>query len=302
MNTNQNQKATTKTSNIDIKKQHQENDLTKMRENNLIYDKYGIINVNILLKKNSQIFIFGFILFTQLTLFGVWAINYDSYVSDTNTYIELMKQYFYSFYHQSLTLKISNEFLLIHTISLFFTSVIIVMFNIYINKKSKIQKRLASVGLSNYYLKAKNKNEYTFKLRLGEVMEYDKFLKSFENIKQTFSKNNVKFKRHKEIEIKVIFIDNFPEIDDLKGLSPKNYLLKDKIFLGFGINTSNSKDKFEPKYLNMDDIPVGIANLGSAGGGKSNTMNQWLYSIFYNFNRIEKFYFANSHLKCNDLR
>lgn len=282
-----------KKSNIDIKRQHQDNNLTKIRENNLIYDKYGIINMNIFMKKNSQIFIVSLILFTQLTLFGIWTISYDFYVSDTNTYLELMKQYFHSFYSQISTMKILDEFILIHSISLFFTLVIIAIFNVYIIKKAKIQKRLASVGLSNYYLKSKNKNEYTFKLRLGEVIEYDKFVKSFENIKQTFSKNNVKFERYKETEIKVIFIENFPEIDDLKGLSPKNYLLKDKIFLGFGINTSNTKDKFEPKYLSMDNIPVGMANLGSAGGGKSNTMNQYLLSIFYNFNRIEKLFFID---------
>jgi hypothetical protein len=125
-------------------------------------------------------------------------------------------------------------------------------------------------------------------------MDYEKFVKGFENIKQTFSKSNVKFERYQETSIKVIFIDNFPELKDLKGLSPKNYLLKNKIFLGFGINTDpKSKEKFQAKYLDMDSLPVGIANLGSAGGGKSNTMNQWLYSIFFNFNRIQNFYFID---------
>jgi len=290
---NTKQSAKQKISNIDIKQQHQQNDLTKIRENNLIYDRHGIINLNILYRINSKIFLFGIMFYTQIVLYLLWALKYNIIVTDVNIYIQLMKQYLYSCYYQINNFNFNSEFILIHSITILLTILSIIIFDIYIYKKAKIQKRLASVGLSNYYLKSKNKNEYTFKLRLGEVMEYDKFLKSFENIKQTFSKNNVKFQRYNEIEIKVIFIDNFPEIEDLKGLSPKDYLKKDKIFLGFGINTKNSKDKFEAKYLNMDDLPVGVANLGSAGGGKSNTMNQWLYSIFHNFNRIEKFYFID---------
>ncbi len=291
---NQNFNKKNQHSNIDIRTQHQQTTLTQLKENNLIYDRYGIINLNILSQKNLQIFFIGLIVFIQFVLIGVWAIKYKYFISNIDIYLELMGQYFYSFYTQFDKMKLSDEFIFIHSLALLFTILVMIVFNIYIYKKSKVQKRLSSVGLSNYYLKSKKNNIYIFKLRLGEVMEYDKFLKSFENIKQTFSKSNVKFERYNETEIKVIFIENFPTIKDLKGLSPKDYLLPNKIFLGFGINTNpKSKDKFEAKYLDMDNIPVGIANLGSAGGGKSNTMNQWLYSIFYNFNRIQKFYFID---------
>lgn len=289
MNTNHKQN-----SNIDIKYQNQENNLTQIKENNLIYDKNGIINLNILNTYSLKILVFSFIIYTQITIYTLWKLKYQIEVIDLDTYINLMTQYFNSCLKHYQEGFISMEFILIHSISLFFALLTIGIFNLYIYKKSKVQKRLSSVGLSNYYLKSKKNSTYIFKLRLGEIMEYDKFLKSFENIKQTFSKSNVKFERYNETEIKVIFIENFPSIKDLKGLSPKDYLLPNKIFIGFGISTNpNSKDKFEPKYLDMDNIPVGVANLGSAGGGKSNTMNQWLYSIFYNFNRIQKFYFID---------
>jgi hypothetical protein len=293
--TNKNKtQQTSQNSNIDIKHQHQQEDLTKIKENNLIYDKHGIINTNILNSYSLKIFVLSFIIYTQMTLYILWKLKYQMEVIGLDTYIHLMTQYFTSSLKQYQDNFISTEFILIHSTSLSFTLLTIALFNLYIYKKAKIQKRLSSVGLSNYYLKSNKNSTYIFKLRLGEVMEYDKFLKSFENIKQTFSKSNVKFERHNETEIKVTFIENFPTINDLKGLSPKDYLLPNKIFIGFGINTNpKSKEKFEPKYLDMDDIPVGVANLGSAGGGKSNTANQYLYSIFFNFNRVQKFYFID---------
>lgn len=99
------------------------------------------------------------------------------------------------------------------------------------------------------------------------------------------NKENLQFKRWKNNGVIIQYSDKFPSINELTGLQVKEFIKKDKLFLGIGLpligeeykKSDLIKGKFLARYINFTDIPQGVANLGSAGGGKSNSMNQYFF-------------------------
>lgn len=166
---------------------------------------------------------------------------------------------------------------------------------------SKLQAALSSVGLSQYYFFKKRGKRIYLKFKKGSKSEYKRFNTERESICQLLNVENIKFTRWKNNGVLAQIYDAFPSMDELSDLKVENYLKKDHIFLGIGLPKINEdinkkdliKNRFIARYISISDLGSGTANLGSSGGGKSNSMNQYLYSIFYNFNLIHSFYMVD---------
>ncbi|WP_428737653.1 hypothetical protein [Sulfurimonas sp.] len=217
--------------------------------------------------------------------------------------IEFYQQFFsfhYDTIYNAVINKISLESKYIYTLGTALTVAIVpTLYMIYrVSKASKFQAILSSVGLSQYYYhKRKGKNIY-LKFKKGQKNNFKTFIAQQENLTQMLKKESLQFKRWKENGVIIQYSDQFPSIEELSKLQVKNFIKPDKLFLGIGLPLIGEeynkqdliKNRYLPRYLNFSDIPQGSANLGSAGGGKSNSMNQYLYSIFANFDKIEAFY------------
>lgn len=165
-------------------------------------------------------------------------------------------------------------------------------------KSAKFQAVLSSAGLSQYYFHKKRGKTIYLKFKRGEKNSYKDFIIQADNLSQMLKKDNLQFKRWIDNGVMIQYSDTFPTLQDLSKLNIQNFIKPNKLFLGIGLpnigEQYNKKDlikgKYLARYLNFTDIPQGVANLGSSGGGKSNTMNQYLYSIFANFDKIYSFY------------
>lgn len=210
------------------------------------------------------------------------------------------------------TIAIIKEFLFYHMIppkefidaliiSLIVSIPFIIYFRYKIKKAAKFQAILSSAGLQQYRLIKQKNKKYYLVFNEGTKNAFNTFLLQKENLSQMLGYEHLKFKRWRYNGVIIQGSDRFPTIEDLKGLKIESFIKPDKIFLGIGLpnidEQYNKKDliksKYLPRYINFSDLPVGTANLGSSGSGKSNSMNQYLYSIFYNFKQISSFYFID---------
>jgi hypothetical protein len=176
-----------------------------------------------------------------------------------------------------------------------------IIFYLYKIKQAKFQAILSSAGLSQYYFFKKVGKTIYLKFKDGEKNSYTDFISQSDNLSQMLKKDNLQFKRWVNNGVMIQYSDTFPKLKDLSKLDIKKLIKPNKLFLGIGLpnigERYNKKDlikgKYLARYLNFTDIPQGVANLGSSGGGKSNTMNQYLYSIFANFDKIHSFYMVD---------
>ncbi len=186
-----------------------------------------------------------------------------------------------------------NELLQFFTRYIFYFSLGFILTFLYIKTillKKLEQRKLANFGLENYYLKKKLKDGYIYEVVAGERMDYDKFLKQFENMTQRNEMGSCEIKRVNKVGVKVRFKNPTPSIEELKDLSAKNYMKKGFLFLGF---EGSFKEKKIPVYVKLSNLPHSFALLGTSGGGKSNTLNHILFSIFYNFNTVYELNFID---------
>jgi len=121
-------------------------------------------------------------------------------------------------------------------------------------------------------------------------MEYDKFLKQFDNMVQRNNMGSCEIKRFHKIGVKVRFKHPTPSIEELKDLNTKDYMKPNHLFLGF---KGGFKQKKIPQWVKLSDLPHSFALLGTSGGGKSNTLNHILFSIFYNFHSVYELNFID---------
>lgn len=274
------------------------------------YNSQGIINR---LKLNSHIFFIVFIVFS-IGIFVQYFIDYILYFEKVFSYKELL----------NIIVEVSIDFhkrnsiviqsflyeenfifpkIYIKYISIcFFISLCSITLLVYsVMKKSRFQASLSSVGLSQYYFYKRNKNTIFLKFKKGQKNQYKNFSVQKDNLIQVLGVSNLKFCRWSKNGIKLKITDPFPTIEDLSNLKVNNFLEKGKLFLGISLVEADEviekKDlingKYVARYISFENLPHSLANLGSAGGGKSNTMNQYLFSIFYNFEYIEDFYFID---------
>jgi len=168
-------------------------------------------------------------------------------------------------------------------------------------KASKFQALLSSAGLSQYYFHKREGKSIYLKFKKSQKNAFKHFISQQENLAQMLGKENLQFKRWMSNGVIMQYSDRFPSIEELADLQVESFMKKDSLFLGIGLpligevyeKSELIQGKYLARYLSITDIPQGVANLGSAGGGKSNTMNQYLYSLFYNFELIEAFYMVD---------
>jgi len=171
-------------------------------------------------------------------------------------------------------------------------------------KNSKIQSAISSVGLGQqfYLKKIDEKNSIiTFKLFKGEILNFEVFNDTSNNLKQLLGFEVIQPERKGTDLILLKYSASFPSVEELQDLQVKDFLKKDKIFLGIGVpsfdSTKTAKEliygKYEAKYINFSDLPQGIGNFGGSGFGKSNTLNQLFQSFFINFDKIQAFIFVD---------
>lgn len=268
------------------------------------YNSNGLINTIKLRQYASFIFVILFfssflllhisqVIYHETTIAEVLTVEFYKKFIDYN--YEIISQYFYE--------EIYPPALYLTNIAISFSIAIAptLYFIIKKVKASRFQAILSSIGLSQYYFhKRKGKNIY-LKFKKGQKNAYKNFINQQENLAQLLNKENLQFKRWKNNGVIIQYSDKFPSINELTGLQVKEFIKKDKLFLGIGLpligeeykKSDLIKGKFLARYLNFTDIPQGVANLGSAGGGKSNSMNQYFFSIFENFDKIHSFYMVD---------
>ena len=224
-----------------------------------------------------------------------------------NTFIQIVK----SFHEQNSSLLqtylykqsfiFPDEYIKYISISLLIAFLIIGALIYRVVKRSKFQAALSSVGLSQYYLKYRWGNRLYLAFKKGQKNQYSLFNQQKENLAQILKVENLKFARWRANGVMVQITEPFPDIEALANLKVQNFIKKEKFFLGIGVPEPDEKigkkelinKKYIARYIEFKDLPHSLANLGSAGGGKSNTMNQYLFSIFYNFEFIQEFYFID---------
>jgi hypothetical protein len=274
------------------------------------FNSNGIINKD-RVKSHLVLILLIVFLVSNFTLFSVGKIVNN----DIPSHLPLSFEFFYelfngyiNLYTNSVIEYFSNNIIppdfiinqVIVSLSLaMLTSLLFFYFKVY--KPSKFQAALSSAGLSQYYFHKKKNQVIYLKFKKGQKNAFKDFITQKDNLAQMLGFENIQFKRWEYNGIMMQYSNKFPTLNELSSLKVEDYLKENSLFLGIGLpmvgEKYNKKElvlgKYLPRYLNFSDIPVGTGNLGSAGGGKSNTMNQYLYSIFNNFNKIERFYFID---------
>lgn len=263
------------------------------------YDKKGYFNTKRIIGHYLTFFlIFFFISFNSLIYFHL-TYNYDYLRGIDLTYFLNIKEWFIDniFYNKSY----SNDFIFIMFISLTFPFIYIFLHFKNILFKSKIQSKMASVNLNQYYLKKYKNGVYNWKLIKGQSRNFEAFKGKGEDIKQLFETENIKIKRHgNDGSVLMETIPNFPSIDRLKKLNInyKNYLLDDYLFLGFtndrqeiqGIKKVSLGQKFMNYYrcyFPLKDLLIHVSLIGRRGFGKSNNFASFLNSFLMNMDTID---------------
>ena len=243
-----------------------------------IYDKYGNLNGVYFI---GMLFFLFFLSFLILLIFKniikLHSINIEIILNGLIIDFKSMIQ-IYKLNHFLGLLSSFKTYIVIN--------ILVVIYYIYKTFLNKFeQRKLANYGLENYYLKKKLKDGYVYNVVPGEVMEYDKFLKQFNNMIQRNKMGSCEIKRVDKVGVKVRFKNSTPSIEDLNKLNPKDFMKKNLLFLGF---EGGFKEKRIPKYIKFSQLPHSFALLGTSGGGKSNTLNHILFSVFYNFHNIQE--------------
>ncbi|WNY97948.1 hypothetical protein SUSP_000366 [Sulfurospirillum sp. 'SP'] len=270
------------------------------------YNSNGIINHTKLKSHLMVLFMWSY----TLLLFGCYGVIY--YDVPTLNCVEAWQDIgmdFYMFHYTLFTTYFTtNEIIPIDSMYLMALWVCLVpplVLYAFLYKRvvanSKFQAALSSVGLSQYYFHKRAGQNIYLKFKKGTKNQYQSFLNQLENLSQVLNVENLRVKRYGENGVVLQYSHGFPTIDDLKEYKVSTFLKPNYLFLGIGLpNVGEVFDKkellhntFLPRYLRLEDIPQGVANLGSAGGGKSNTMNQYLYSLFYNFDWVHHFYLVD---------
>lgn len=257
--------------------------MTKIKYEFSSYDKFGNLN---------GAYVVGMILLILFSSFLLSMATIKIFLLQTIDYKFLISSMITEFKNIYVIAKISGLSSIFTTYFLYFILGFIFVF-VYLKttiSKKLEQRKLANFGLENYYLKKKLKDGYIYEVVKGEVMEYDKFLKQFENMTQRNKMGSCEIKRFDKLGVVVRFRNPTPSIEELKGLSPKDYMKKSFLFLGF---EGGFKEKKIAKYVKLSNLPHSFALLGTSGGGKSNTLNHILFSIFYNFESVYELNFID---------
>jgi len=267
--------------------------------------------------KHIKILRFGFYVFTTVFILFLYLSSAYRANLDLNDFLNLDIQkelltsiynylnYNYNQFLDSNSLNNFDSYIYYNLItSLIISTILTVLLYNKVYKNSKIQSAISSVGLGQqFYLKKidEKNNVITFKLFKGEILNFEVFNDTSNNLKQLLGFEVIQPERKGTDLILLKYSASFPSVEELENLQVKDYLKKDKIFLGIGIPDFNSnktkKDlifgKYEAKYLNFSDLPQGIGNFGGSGFGKSNTLNQLFQSFFINFDKIQAFIFVD---------
>jgi len=273
------------------------------------YDIKGQIKHIKVLRFFFYIFTASLILLTYFISAYRASFNFNDFIN-SSMQIELIKsigKYLTYNYNEFIDNNISSlDNFLIYTIliSLVISVILTVLLYKRLYKFAKVQSAISSVGLSQqfYVKKIDKKNSIiTFKLFIGEILDFETFNDKSNNLKQLLGFEVIQAERKGKDKIILKYSASFPKIEDLKELEVKDFLKKDKIFLGIGVPSFESKkskkdlifNKFEAKYIDFSDLPQGIGNFGGSGFGKSNTLNQLFQSFFINFDKIQAFIFVD---------
>lgn len=246
------------------------------------YDKFGNLNSSYFVLMIFFITIISYIASIAIINYKFFAFDIDNII---NNYVNYFKNTYYLYVNNGLLMFLKSDYKYL-TLPIF-----LIIFYIYNIIGAKLeQRKLANFGLEDYYLYKKLKNGVIYKILPGASMDYEKFTKQFENILQRNKKGSCEISREDKDMIKIIYKNKIPNIEKLKNFQIKDYLLKDKLFMGF---EGGFKKEIEPVYIDFNDLPHSFALLGTSGGGKSNSLNHILFSIFNNFNYVYELNFID---------
>lgn len=244
------------------------------------YDKLGNLNSPYFVSMLFLIFIGSYIIAFSLVDIVKYYNNFNEIITVKTVFKDLFSN-FKSIYYKGFLGSINS-----YKLYMIFSLSCVIFYIFYVFKYKDEQEKLAGYGLENYYLKKKLKEGYIYEVVSGCVMDYDKFLKQFDNMVQRNGMGSCEIKRINKIGVMVRFKHKTPSIELLKDLRVKDYMKQGKLFLGF---SGGFKKKTVPQWVNFKDLPHSFALLGTSGGGKSNTLNHILFSVFRNFNIVDTF-------------
>lgn len=266
------------------------------------YNSNGIINHTKLKSHLMVLFMWSY----TLLLFGCYGvIYYDVPALNSVEAWQNIGMDFYMFHYTLFTTYFTTNQIIpidsMYLMALWICLVPPLMLYVLIYKRvianSKFQAALSSVGLSQYYFHKLSGQNIYLKFKKGSKNQFSYFSQQASNLAQILQVENLRFKRWQENGVLIQYSYPFPTIQNVSDLNITQFLKKGYIFLGIGLpdigedvsSTQCVKTHYIARYIALSDLPQGIANLGSAGGGKSNTMNQYLYSLFFNFEFIHIF-------------
>lgn len=246
------------------------------------FDKFGHLNSSYFVMMNIFIIIVAYLISIAIINYKYFTFDFEIIIKN---YITYFKNIYYFYESKGILTYLVKEY------KYFILPLLLVVLYVYnvFNLKSE-QRKLANYGLEDYYLYKKLKNGVIYKILPSAIMDYEKFTKQFENILQRNNKGSCEISRVDKTSIKIIYKNKIPTIEQLKDYKIQDYLKKDKLFLGF---EGGLIKNIEPIYIDFKDLPHSFALLGTSGGGKSNSLNHILFSIFYNFNNVYELNFVD---------
>jgi energy-coupling factor transporter ATP-binding protein EcfA2 len=242
------------------------------------------------------------LLFVNTILFIIWYINsnlifditqinnFDYYINIVNIYINDLKYFLHNMRINTLLNKqISIYYYTV--VAPFIFTLIYISYSLLMYRKSTYQKRLAKVGLEAYQYN----NFYSFftksiiiEPKRNEEMDINYIKNNIEELAQVWKldiSKDIKIEPFKHDKVKISVMKDLPDVVSFDVTKLK----KDYFYLGTHFNNKNKLSEF---YLPFNSF-LHTAILGTSGGGKSTFLNILISNIFYNYKKLDKFYFID---------
>jgi hypothetical protein len=257
--------------------------LKKDRQNPLkLYDEFGRFKYHIVVSNLIELFFISIVYQLIFLIYhGKLTVKIAQLENLIVDYINIQK-FFYS--------NIINFDFFTHTMQLFllpiYVTCLYLIYALYQFQKSTLARKLNKLGLEDYKVIKKNKEEIVLRSKKYEEIDIDDVINEKDNIKQLFKiKKEILITRYKTDCIKIEVEKELPKLINFDS----SKFEKNKIHLG--IKLVDNK-KFIDSYLDFDSL-LHTAILGSTGQGKSVFLNYLILNIFYNIHLLHMFYFID---------
>lgn len=270
-----------------------------------LWNKRGYLNRQLLTQFYSITFILSFILINYIGLGAYYLYLKDielnlffSFNYQEVFFIESIKWWLETAKHILVDTDIT--FIIINAVAILIPIIFIIIHLKKVRRRAKVQSRLASINLNQYYLyKTDKKNDsFVFRLIKGEKINFEGFnnLKNRENLCQLFGYSDMTAKRLGDSQVVITFNNRFPTIDDEDVLELNKNIDKHKKdgYMTLGYSNVSDEGAVEKKvgnlfikYLPLADLNIHMKLIGASGFGKSVNFATFLRNFMNSFDEID---------------